>query len=136
MCQVEESLSPDLVLIFGEQVAQAARNFAEALAETPQFQAWEQAVWAFRRDQAAQSLSKQLQTTQRELGPLLMLGAAGPEQNAELERLQSAYLALPIVAAYLQAEADLRTVCQATNEIISQAVGMDFAASCASRCCG
>lgn len=54
------------------------------------------------------------------------LGAAGDEQRAELERLRSTYLALPIVAAYLQAEADLRIVCQAANGILSQAVGLDM----------
>jgi cell fate (sporulation/competence/biofilm development) regulator YlbF (YheA/YmcA/DUF963 family) len=120
----------------GEQVVQAARDFSEALSETTQYQAWEQATWSLHQDQAAQSLAEKLQAGQRELEPLLMLGAASAEQRAELERLRSAYLALPRVIACVQAEADLRALCQAANTALSQAAGLDFAAICASGCCG
>lgn len=136
MVEPASTLSPDVILVMGEQVVQAARDFAESLSETPQFRAWEQAAWALRQDQAAQAMAQQLQTMQRELQPLLMLGAAGAEQRAELERLRSAYLALPTVIACVQAEADLRTLCQAANEVLSQAAGLDFAANSASGCCG
>jgi cell fate (sporulation/competence/biofilm development) regulator YlbF (YheA/YmcA/DUF963 family) len=120
----------------GEQVVQAARDFSEALSETTQYQAWEQATWSLRQDQAAQSLAEKLQARQRELEPLLMLGAASAEQRAELERLRSEYLGLPTIAAYVQAEADLRALCQAANTVLSEAAGLDFAANSASGCCG
>ena len=136
MAELTSTLTPDMILVMGEQVAQTARDFAEALSETPQFQAWEQAAWALRQDQAAQAMAQKLQTMQRELEPLLMLGAASGEQRSELERLRSAYLALPTVTAYVQAEDDLRTLCQAANTVLSQAAGLDFAANCVSGCCG
>ena len=136
MAELASTLSPDVILVMGEQVVQAARDFAEALSETPQFQAWEQTAWAVRQDQVAQAMAQKLQTMQRELQPLLMLGAASGEQRSELERLRSAYRALPTVTAYVQAEADLRTLCQAANEVLSQAAGLDFAANSASACCG
>ena len=135
MAKPASTLAPDVILVMGEQVVQAARDFAEALSETPQFQAWEQAAWAVRQDQAAQAMAQKLQTMQRELQPLLMLGAASGEQRSELERLRSDYQALPTVTAYVQAEADLRTLCQAANEVLSQAAGLDFAANSASGCC-
>ena len=136
MANPASTLSPDVILVMGEQVVQAARDFSEALSETTQYQAWEQATWSLRQDQAAQSLAEKLQARQRELEPLLMLGAASAEQRAELERLRSEYLGLPTIAAYVQAEADLRALCQAANTVLSQAAGLDFAANCASGCCG
>jgi len=136
MAEPASTLSPDVILVMGEQVVQAARDFSEALSETTQYQAWEQATWSLHQDQAAQSLAEKLQAGQRELEPLLMLGAASAEQRAELERLRSAYLALPRVIACVQAEADLRALCQAANTALSQAAGLDFAAICASGCCG
>ena len=136
MAELTSTLTPDVILVMGEQVVQAARDFSEALSETTQYQAWELATWSLRQDQAAQSLAEKLQARQRELEPLLMLGAASAEQRAELERLRSEYLGLPTIATCVQAEADLRTLCQAANEVLSQAAGLDFAANSASGCCG
>jgi cell fate (sporulation/competence/biofilm development) regulator YlbF (YheA/YmcA/DUF963 family) len=136
MAKSASALAPDVILVMGEQVVQAAHNFAEALSETLQFQAWEQAAWAVRQDQAAQAMAQKLQAMQRELEPLLMLGAASGEHRSELERLRSDYRALPTVTAYVQAEADLRTLCRAANEVLSRAAGLDFAANSASGCCG
>ena len=118
------------------EVRAAAHAFAQALAESNVFQAWEQAAWALRQDQAAQAMAERLQAMQRELQPLLMLGAVTAEQRLELEQLRSAYLTLPTVLAYVQAETDLRALCQAANEVLSEQVGLDFATNCASGCCG
>jgi cell fate (sporulation/competence/biofilm development) regulator YlbF (YheA/YmcA/DUF963 family) len=118
------------------EVYAAAHAFAEALAESDVFQAWEQAAWALRQDQTAQAMAGRLQTMQRELQPLLMLGAVTAEQRLELEQLRSDYLTLPTVLAYVQAETDLRTLCQAANEVLSKQVGLDFATNCVSGCCG
>ena len=136
MAELTSTLTPDVILVMGERVVQAAREFSEALSETMQYQAWEQATWSLRQDQVAQSLAEKLQARQRELEPLLMLGAASAEQRAELERLRSEYLGLPTIATYVQAEADLRALCQAANTVLSQAAGLDFAVNCASGCCG
>ncbi len=114
----------------------AAHAFAETLAESDVFQTWEQAAWALRQDQAARALAERLQTMQRELQPLLMLGAATAEQRLELEQLRSDYLTLPTVLAYTQAETNLRALCQAANEAVSKQMGLDFATNCASGCCG
>ncbi len=136
MAEPTSTPAPDVILVMGEQVAQAAHDFAEALSETPQFQTWEQATWALRQDQTAQTMAQKLQAMQRELEPLLMLGAAKAEQRLEVEQLRSDYRALPTVATYIQAEADLRALCQVANTVLSKAAGLDFAANCASECCG
>jgi cell fate (sporulation/competence/biofilm development) regulator YlbF (YheA/YmcA/DUF963 family) len=138
MTQVAEPTQPTAGALEAEEteVYAAAHAFAEALAESDVFRAWEQAAWALRQDQAARALAGRLQTMQRELQPLLMLGAVTAEQRVELEELRSNYLTLPTVLAYMQAETNLRALCQAANEAVSKQMGLDFATNCASGCCG
>ena len=39
MAEPASTLPPDVILVVGEQVVQAARDFSEALSETAQYQA-------------------------------------------------------------------------------------------------
>jgi cell fate (sporulation/competence/biofilm development) regulator YlbF (YheA/YmcA/DUF963 family) len=114
---------------------QAAAEFAAALADTTQYKAFEAADERLRHDEAAQQAMEAFQSKQNSLQALLMLNAVSPEEQAELERLRDAFLAEASVVAYLQAEADLRALCQATADALSQDVGLNFAAACASGCC-
>ncbi len=136
MTEPVSTLAPDVILALGEQVVQAAHDFAQALSETDQFQAWEQAAWVLKQDKASQAMGQKLQARQQELQPLLMLGAATVTQLTELEQLRSEYLALPTVVAYVVADAALRELCQAANAVLSRMVGLDFAANAGSGCCG
>ena len=116
-------------------VRQAARDFATALAETPQFKAYEQAEQQLRGNQAAQRVIGAYQSKQQSLRMSLMLNAASAEERAELERLRQAFLAESTVAAYLQAQADLMALCGAAADLLSQHIGLSFAAACGSGCC-
>ncbi len=136
MTEPASALAPDVILAMGEPVVQAARDFAQALSETSQYQVWERAAWALKQDLAAQALGQKLQAMQQELEPLLMLGAASAIQRSEIERLRSEYLTLSTVVAYVEAESGLRELCQATNEALSRVAGLDFAANATSGCCG
>jgi len=116
-------------------ILQAARDFAGALAETPQFQAFEEAAERLRRDEAAQRAMQAYQARQQSLQMMLMLNAASAEEGAELKRLQQAFLAAPAVAAYLQAQEDLTAICRAAADLLSQHTGLSFAAACGPGCC-
>jgi len=116
-------------------VSQAARGFAEALAETPEFMAFEQAASAMNDDAMAEQARIAFQTKQQSLQALLRLNAVSAQDQAELERLRQAFLSLPTVAAYARAEADLVAVCQETGDLLSHHIGIDIAAVCASGCC-
>ena len=70
-------------------VKQAARDFAAAVAETPQFIAFEKAAYAFRNDQAAQQAMIALQQKQQSLRPLMQLNALNNMQREELMELQT-----------------------------------------------
>lgn len=73
---------------------QTAHDFAAALAETPQFKAFEETAYAFRKDQIAQQAMLAYQKKHTELRALIMLNALSPEQRDELERLESAFLSI------------------------------------------
>jgi cell fate (sporulation/competence/biofilm development) regulator YlbF (YheA/YmcA/DUF963 family) len=75
------------------------------------------------------------QAKQQSLQMMLMLNAVSAEEGAELERLRQAFLAAPAVAAYLQAQEDLTAISQAAADLLSQHIGLSFAAACGPGCC-
>ena len=117
-------------------VRQAARDFAAALAETPQFAQFEAAAERLKRDLTAQRAIEAFQTRQQSLQTMLRLNAVGPEDRAELERLRQVFLSEASVNAYFQAQAELNSICQAAAEMISQSIGLNYAAACGASCCG
>ena len=122
--------------IWRPAVEQAARSFVAALAETPECRAFERAYLRFRDDERAQEALWAFEEQQRSLQPLLMLGAASDEQRAELDRLREAWMAEPSVAEYLEAQTSLSTLARAIDRVLSDRIGLDFAATCRPSCCG
>ena len=117
------------------EVRAAAHAFAQALAESDEFQAFEQATDGLRQDETAQRIIEAYQTKQQLLQVSLMLGAVSAEEQAELERLRQAFLSHPTVAAYLQAQENLTAICQAAADLLSQHIGLSFTAACGPGCC-
>jgi cell fate (sporulation/competence/biofilm development) regulator YlbF (YheA/YmcA/DUF963 family) len=118
-----------------DEARAAARAFAQALAESDEFQAFEQATDDLRQDKTAQRAIEAYQTKQQSLQVSLMLGAVNAEDQAELERLRQAFLSHPTVAAYLQAQENLTAICQAAADLLSQRIGLSFTAACGPGCC-
>ena len=118
-----------------EVVRQSARDFAFALAETPQFKAYEEATDRLNHDTAAQQAIDAFQAKRESLQALLLLNAVSDADRAELQRLQNVFSSTPAVMAYAQAQADLMTICQAAADALSQAIGLNYAAACSSGCC-
>jgi len=112
------------------EVRVAARAFAQALAESAEFQAYEQASDRLRQDKTAQRAIGAYQTKQQSLQAMLMLNAVSAQDQVELERLRQAFLSHPTVAAYLQAQENLTAVCQAAADVLSQRIGLSFTAAC------
>lgn len=118
------------------QVRAAARAFAQALAETPAFKAFEEAGAMLDNDLPAQQAIAAYEARQQSLQMMLQLNAVSPEERAELSRLHQAILAERGVVAYLQAQDNVIILCRATAELLSERIGLNFAAACRSRCCG
>ena len=117
------------------EVRAAAHAFAQALAESDEFQAFEQATDGLRQDETAQRIIEAYQTKQQSLQVSQMLGAVSAEDQAELEHLRQAFLSHPTVAAYLQAQENLTAICQAAADLLSQRIGLSFTAACGPGCC-
>lgn len=117
-------------------VRSAARDFATALAETPQFKAFEQAYEVLNNDTAAHQSLSAYQVKAKSLRAVLMLNAVSETERAELESLRNDYMMRSMVQAYAAAEAELTALCQQAASMISAATGLNYAASCGASCCG
>ena len=117
------------------KVQMAAHAFAQALAESAEFQAFEQASEWLRQDETAQQAILAFQIKQQSLQMMLRLNAVSPQDQAELERLQQGFLNQPTVAAYLQAQEELNLLCQAAANQLSMQIGLSFTAACGPGCC-
>lgn len=117
-------------------IRQAARDFAHALAETTQFKAFERASDQLHHDLVAQQAMQAYQEKQQSLRPLLMLNALSPDQQEELQKLHQAFTSQPVVQEYLLAQSDLAALCQHLGDLLSDSIGLNYAASCGVSCCG
>jgi cell fate (sporulation/competence/biofilm development) regulator YlbF (YheA/YmcA/DUF963 family) len=116
-------------------IRQAACDFAAALAETAQFEAFEIAVERLKNDQAARRAMDAYESKYASLEMMLRLRAVSAEDQAELVRLRKAVDDQPAVTAYRQAEADVRALCQMAGTQLSGYIGLDFAGVCSSGGC-
>lgn len=120
---------------FDLEVHSAAHAFAQALAESAAFQNFERAAERLSQDVTAQEAILAFQNKQQSLQMMLMLNAVSPEDRAELERLQRAFLDQPSVIAYMQAQEELTTLCQAAANLLSERIGLSYTAACGPGCC-
>ena len=134
---MEKSNINELEIASRSVVMQAARQFAEVLAEAPQFQAFEQALFTFRQDAEAQSAIQEFQKKQASLKALLMLNAVSAEDRQELQTLLDRVNQQPSVIAYNQAQGALVALSQELGDLLSKAIGLDYASVCRTGgCCG
>jgi cell fate (sporulation/competence/biofilm development) regulator YlbF (YheA/YmcA/DUF963 family) len=126
----------DIEVASPEVVHAAGRNFAAALAQTPQFKAFEQAYDTLSQDSAAQEALLAYQTKAEAVRTLRKRNTPSEAEYAELERLKNDYLGRPTVLAYTAAEAELTALCQQAAGMISAAIGLNYAAVCGASCCG
>ena len=133
MWQTQERVMEPVVSQNG--ALQAAREFAAVLAETAEYQAFDQAQLRLRRDAAAQAAIRAFQERQQSLQLMLMLGALSEADRHDLQRLQREMLAQPTVQAYVEAQEQLSLLCQEVAGLISEVIGLSFAASCGPGCC-
>lgn len=112
----------------------AMRDFAQVLTDSAVFQRFEQASKQMRADAAAQAAMNAFQQKQHSLQALLMLNAVSPADRSELQRLQEAFFSQPTVATLLEAQDDLRAICQMASSILSERIGLPFAAACGPGC--
>jgi len=133
---MDDKVFDDIEIALPPVVKQAARDFAAAVAETPQFKAFEQVAERFRQDQTAQQALRAYQEKQTSWRALLMLNALSTEQRAELESLQGAFANQLVVQEYFKAQTEFATLCQTLGDAISESIDLNYAAACGVSCCG
>jgi cell fate (sporulation/competence/biofilm development) regulator YlbF (YheA/YmcA/DUF963 family) len=133
---MDDQVFDDIEVAPPSVVHSAARDFAAALAETPQFKAFEQVAELFQQDQAAQQALEAYQQKQTSLRALVMLNALSDEQRADLESLKDVFMDQSVVQEYFKAQTELLTLCQALGDRLSESIGLNYAAACGVSCCG
>lgn len=133
---MKETIEDNLEIAPIEVVMQAARNFAAALAESPQFREFEQAADRLNHDNDAQERIKALQEQQQAWQALIMLNALNPEQKAHLDNLQNSLMNQATVQGYLHAQTELAALCQYIGDQLSEAIGLNYSSACGVSCCG
>jgi cell fate (sporulation/competence/biofilm development) regulator YlbF (YheA/YmcA/DUF963 family) len=123
-------------LMLDLHLSDAVKAFAQALADTPEFEAFEERYVAFKHDRAAQDATRLFQEKQRSLQMIQQLGMLEQKELDELKHLREAMMNQPSVYAYVDAQNELMLLCQATAQELSAVIDLDFASACASGCCG
>lgn len=118
-------------------VMHSARKFTEALAESPQFVAFEESYQAFRNDQQLQLAYQALQKKQESLRMMMMLNAVDDNERQDLKVLEDQFYSQETVRSYIKAQENLVSLCQEIGDILSEAIALDFGVSCRiGGCCG
>lgn len=117
------------------EALEAARGLAAALAATSAYQTFDRAQSQMRRDREAQAAIRSFQEKQQDLAWQLQYGLVGEDGRQELGRLRQEMLAQPVVREYVEAQEALSQLCQEVSELISEEIGLSFAASCGPGCC-
>jgi cell fate (sporulation/competence/biofilm development) regulator YlbF (YheA/YmcA/DUF963 family) len=117
-------------------VREAVTAFAQVLADTPEFRAFEESYHGFKHNRVVQDAVRRFEEKQRSLQMMQQLGAVEPTERDELNRLREAMMNEPKVRAYVEAQDQLMLLCQSVVKEMSEAIGLDFAGACAPSCCG
>jgi cell fate (sporulation/competence/biofilm development) regulator YlbF (YheA/YmcA/DUF963 family) len=83
---------------------QTAYRFSEALAESEQFKAFEDAYQAFRQDDDVQSAYQALRSKQESLRMMMMLNAVSDEERQALKELENQFYGKETVQRYITAQ--------------------------------
>jgi cell fate (sporulation/competence/biofilm development) regulator YlbF (YheA/YmcA/DUF963 family) len=115
------------------KVTQAAQSLGKLLAETPEYQAFLQALKNINHDLEVQKLSAKI----REHDNAIQWGRGNIlEHQGEMETLQVQLESLPLIQTYHNAERTFAYLCREINQTISENAGVEFAPNARKSGCG
>ena len=115
------------------KVTQAAQSLGKLLAETPEYQAFLQALKDINHDLDVQKLSAKI----REHDNALQWGRGNVlEHQGEMNTLQAQLESLPLVQTYHTAEQIFVRLCQEIDRVVSENAGVEFAPHARKSGCG
>jgi cell fate (sporulation/competence/biofilm development) regulator YlbF (YheA/YmcA/DUF963 family) len=111
-----------------------ATKLGEAIAELPEYEAFEEAEQAVAEDEDAQERIDAFNELRREFAMARQTGEATEEDLKELKEAQEELHSMPVMSEYLEAQAALDARLEALNDAISAPIGLDFGEQ-AGGCC-
>lgn len=115
-------------------IEELGRELGEAIARTEEYAAYEEAQRAVTESEHAQGKIDEFESLRQEF---MLARQTGDATQEDLQRLQSAQQELheiPVMADYLEAQAELDAKLEAVNEAISAPLSVDFGEQ-AGGCC-
>ncbi|WP_254767993.1 YlbF family regulator [Salinilacihabitans rarus] len=111
-----------------------ARRLGEAIADLPEYEAFESARAAVADSEHAQAKIDEFERRRREFALARQAGSATREDLETLRETQEELHAIPVMREYLEAKADLAGRLEELNEAISGPLAVDFGGE-AGGCC-
>ncbi len=111
-----------------------ARSLGEAITDLPEYDAYESAKSRVERSDEAQAKIDEFEGLRQEFMLARQTGEATQDDLRELQRAQEELHEIPVMAEYLEAQAELDARLEAINEAISEPLSMDFGEQ-AGGCC-
>ncbi|PSQ27454.1 regulator [Halobacteriales archaeon QS_9_68_17] len=117
-----------------EDLESLGRELGEAIAETPEYQAFEEAKAAVEASDEAQEKIEEFEQVRQEFMLARQTGDASQEDLREVQRKQQELHSVPVMAEYLESQNELDVRLEAINETISEPLAVDFGEE-AGGCC-
>ena len=116
------------------RVEELGTELGEAIAETPEYQRFEETKAAVEEDAEAQEKVKEFEQLRQEFMLARQTGEATQEDVQKVRQAQAELHDLPVMAEYLQVQEELEAKLEAVNEAISEPLAVDFGQQ-AGGCC-
>ena len=116
------------------RVEELAGELGEAIAETPEYQRFDETKRAVEEDDEAQEKVKEFEQLRQEFMLARQTGEATQEDIQKVREAQQELHGLPVMDEYLQAQKELESKLEAVNDAISAPLAVDFGDQ-ASGCC-
>ena len=115
-------------------VEELAGQLGEAIAQTPEYQRFEETKEAVEDDDEAQEKVQEFERLRQEFMLARQTGEATQEDVRKVQEAQQELHALPVMDEYLQAQEKLEEKMETINETISEPLAVDFGDQ-SSGCC-
>jgi cell fate (sporulation/competence/biofilm development) regulator YlbF (YheA/YmcA/DUF963 family) len=117
-----------------DRLEELGTDLGEAIAETPEYEAFEEAKAAVEADDEVQSQIAEFHQVRERYMRARQTGGATEDLLREVQSTQEELHAMPKMASYLDAQDRLQDRLEAVNEAISEPLAVDFGGE-AGGCC-
>ncbi|SFR68959.1 YlbF family regulator [Halogeometricum limi] len=117
-----------------DRLEELGHELGEAIAETPEYEAFEEAKAAVENDDEVQAQIREFHRLRDEFMVARQSGKATQESLQKVQSAQEDLHSVPVMADYLDAQDELQDRLEAVNEAISDPLSVDFGGE-AGGCC-